>query len=234
LELRQYLSDSESDSDESIDTILNLSRLPSRTSCRSTFDDDTRSVTSRIDKYERTFDAEYYSLPLLEKLSLNEIVKFADLQEFGLVESTIDFIVTLQPHSTIPPLDYNSVIFDNTCGVIGQIFEIYGLITEPRYAIRFNTCEEAAAWLPGTKVYYAPKKHDLTFTVFADDLLKIRYNDDAEQADYSDDEEERQQFQKQRAKDRSYGNAFLSSGTAACLTKRARLVSFSSMNDKKN
>jgi rRNA processing protein Gar1 len=79
--------------------------------------------------------------------------------------------VTIKPSANIPSLDYDTVLFDENAEVMGTIFEIFGRINEPMYAIRFNNAEEAQKWPVGTKVMYDPKNCELTHTNFVDSLM---------------------------------------------------------------
>lgn len=79
--------------------------------------------------------------------------------------------MTIKPKANVPSLDYDTVLFDENAEVMGTIFEIFGLIHEPMYAIRFNNAEEAQKWPVGTKVMYNPKNFELTHTTIIDSLM---------------------------------------------------------------
>ncbi|CAD5228449.1 unnamed protein product [Bursaphelenchus xylophilus] len=168
--------------------------------CRSVYDPD--DLNYQRPQFTRTFDDEYYFLPALEQLVLEDKPTVRDLRPFGVVSTVIDFVVTIKPLPHIPALDYDSVLFNDKCEVIGTIFEIFGLIEEPNYAIRFNTEEEAKRYAVDTEVFYAPNYLKYTKTFFPHDLSKVMYTDDGDntEPEFSDDDDERAHSQKKRAK----------------------------------
>ncbi|CAD5220766.1 unnamed protein product [Bursaphelenchus okinawaensis] len=196
---RSRLNNSESDSESDV-----FFEVVSR--CRSNYDPDDPNYQRPT--FERTFDDEYYFLPQLEALNLEDKPTEKDLRPFGVVHTVIDFVVTIKPLPQIPAMDYDSVLFTNSAEPIGEIFEIFGQITEPMYAVRFNTDSEAEKYPIGTEVFYAPNYLRYTKTFFPHDLAKIMYHDDNDDSEFefSDDDEERNHNQKQRAKGRSKPN----------------------------
>lgn len=123
-------------------------------------------------------------MPPIENLSFNdkEIDK-KSLKPFGSVISIIDFVgkqfrwsfiksylVTIKPHDNVPSLDYDTALFNENAEFLGSIFEIFGLIAEPMYAIRFNNAEEAQKCQIGMAIMYAPENFDLTHKTFIDSI----------------------------------------------------------------
>jgi hypothetical protein len=144
---------------------------------------------TRINR-DKFFDSEYYSLPAIEKLSIN-VKEDEVLQKFGHVDSHIDFIgtfditvysiakqaikysVKIKPLEGMPHLGYDTVLVDAEREPLGEIFEIFGKVTDTMYALRFNSKEEAAAKMPiGKEVYYLASNNEHTNTVFPNELTK--------------------------------------------------------------
>ncbi|KAI6189421.1 H/ACA ribonucleoprotein complex non-core subunit NAF1 [Aphelenchoides bicaudatus] len=192
-----YRSDSDDSSDDEFEFELNFRPR----SVLTDFDEETPKPPSRV------FDSEYYKLPPIEKLCLDDKnVDQKKLEPMGSILNIIDFVVTIKPNEQIPSLDYDTVLFDENAEVMGTIFEIFGLVNEPMYAIRFNNAEEAQKWPVGTKVMYDPKNFELTHTTIIESLTSKQMkncDDGGEDPAFSDDEAERQYVNKQRAKNRA-------------------------------
>jgi len=168
-------------------------------SSMSIFDEEVHRPSGRV------FDSEYYNLPLIENLKLDdEKTSKLNLWPMGTVSTIIDFIVTIKPNEDVPSLDYDTVLFNENSEVLGSIFEIFGLISEPMYGIRFNSGEEAQKCQPGMKVMYDPENYELTHKSIVDAIAsKMKIADDGHESDFSDDEAEQQHLQKKRAKTRT-------------------------------
>ncbi|CAB3406240.1 unnamed protein product [Caenorhabditis bovis] len=105
---------------------------------------------------------EYDNLPPIEKLTIK---CDSSLIEFGYISKTVDCIVVIESTSNVI-LDFDSYLFDEKADVIGQIYDIFGQVKSPNYAVRFNTREEASLFPIGMKVYYAPNEEEFSKTPF--------------------------------------------------------------------
>lgn len=152
---------------------------------RGDFDDET---LPRLQP--RVFDPEYYDLPPIENITLEDkSIDMKNIQPMGTVLNVIDFVgksllissvslfdlrclssVTIKPNANVPSMDYDTVLFDENAEILGSIFEIFGQISEPMYAIRFNTAEEAQKCHTGMKVMFVPNDHELTHYNFVESL----------------------------------------------------------------
>lgn len=70
----------------------------------------------------------------------------------------------------MPQLDYDSVFFARDGSSIGAVFDIYGRVDDPMYALRFGSAEEAARFPEGTHAFYAPNFLRFTKRIFTNDL----------------------------------------------------------------
>lgn len=151
-------------------------------------------------------------LPPVEKLDLT--AKGDDLDQIGRVCNTLNRLVIVSSFKNKPPLNLDSVLFLRDCHPLGAIFETFGPVKQPYYAVRFNSKQEIDSRnisidMP---VYFLPQSPPPTTSyVFVKDLVKIRgsdasWIDDNEPpedcVEFSDDEEERQ-FKKKLAESRS-------------------------------
>jgi hypothetical protein len=136
----------------------------------------------------KIFDSEYYSLPPIEKLNIN-VKEDVKLEKFGVVDSHIEFIgkfiitdftannstinlVKIKPMQGVLHLGYETILFDAERNPMGEIFEIFGTVTDTYYALRFNSSEEAADKMPiGKEVFYAPEE-SVTKPVFPQELAR--------------------------------------------------------------
>lgn len=51
-----------------------------------------------------------------------------------------------------------------------QVFDIFGPVVKPMYAILFNNIKEASEWRVGSAMYYAPSSSQFTHTIFTEKL----------------------------------------------------------------
>ncbi|CAG2107862.1 unnamed protein product [Medioppia subpectinata] len=149
-------------------------------------------------------------LPPIEKLSIS--VGVEELSQLGSVTSIVDQLVVIQSFRLMPALDLDSVLFLKDGQPLGQVFDVFGPVVEPRYAVRFDTNEEITARhiSVGTPVYFATEhQKPVTSFVFAEQLRQMKGSDASwkdnneppdEVVEYSDDETERRDKQKHRAK----------------------------------
>ncbi len=138
-------------------------------------------------------------LPPVEDLHIS--VPASECVEIGRVQSAVGDLVVVRAAPFTPAIDLDSVLFlDRGQRPLGKVFDVFGVVIEPCYCVRFNSAEEAeAAVVPGTPVFYAPASQHTSF-VFVDQLRKLKGSDASwkrdleppeECLDYSDDEEER-------------------------------------------
>uniref|UniRef100_A0A914IA88 H/ACA ribonucleoprotein complex subunit n=1 Tax=Globodera rostochiensis TaxID=31243 RepID=A0A914IA88_GLORO len=139
-------------------------------------------------------------------------LKRTEFKRFGVVESHINFLAKIRPDKDAPHLGYETVLFDNDKKPVGEIFEIFGTITDTLYALRFNDEEEAVKKLPiGEVIFYANADDAMTKPVFPKELAKLKNWDrariaadssDSEEL-FSDDEEEKRHLAYKRQKTRN-------------------------------
>ncbi|CAG2181614.1 unnamed protein product, partial [Oppiella nova] len=112
----------------------------------------------------------------------------------------------------MPALDLDSVLFLRDGQPLGQVFDVFGPVVEPRYAVRFDTAEEITVRQisVGTPVYFATQRQQpITSYVFAEQLRQMKGSDASwkhnneppgDVVEYSDDEAEQMDRHRQRAK----------------------------------
>ncbi|KAI6234539.1 H/ACA ribonucleoprotein complex non-core subunit NAF1 [Aphelenchoides fujianensis] len=190
-----YDSDSSSD-DSEFEFELNI-----RPKSAMSFYEDAPPRLSR-----RPFDSEYYELPPIESVKIDkDAIIPSDLKAFGVVCDVIEFVATVRSNAGIPPLDYDTVLFDCKGEVVAPIFEIFGPVDEPMYALRFSTPEEAAAHPAGLQLFYVPENPTYTRVVFPGELEKRPTSTGTlSESEFSDDEAERVHTQKKRSKNRNF------------------------------
>lgn len=148
-----------------------------------------------LTKGELTID----DLPPIERLEIS--VSSEDVLQVGVISSVVDCLVVVQGLPGLPPLDLDTLLFVESGAVaLGRVYDVLGPVTEPLYAVRFNTAEEARAVTLGAEVYCAPSCPQHTTYVFLSDLMRAKgsdaswkHNNEPPPAclDYSDDEQER-------------------------------------------
>jgi len=82
--------------------------------------------------------------------------------------------VVVQAHKNTPALDLDSILFlDHGRRPLGQIFDVFGPVTEPLYCVRFNSAEhiKEKGIEKDMAVYCAPKTQHTSY-VFVPDLLR--------------------------------------------------------------
>jgi len=175
-------------------------------------DEDYEFDTSHINKRHTTTGGELTidDLPAVE--SLNIKVNVEELSQLGRVASLVNSLVIVQPFKSIPPLDFDSVLFLRDTTPLGKIFDVFGPVIKPMYAIRFNSPQdiEKLNVTVDTPVYYVPDySPPITSYVFTEDIKKLKGSDASwlddneppeDALDFSDDEQERLSILKRRAK----------------------------------
>lgn len=79
--------------------------------------------------------------------------------------------VVVQAVFDAPALDADTVVFNKDRQAFGEIFEVFGPVTQPFYAVRVPEDDYRDIKI-GTPIYYAPKVENVTKTVFTDALRK--------------------------------------------------------------
>ncbi|XP_015791216.1 H/ACA ribonucleoprotein complex non-core subunit NAF1 [Tetranychus urticae] len=140
-------------------------------------------------------------LPPVEPLDLK--ANLEDLDQIGRVSSITGKLVIVVSFKGKPPLDIDSVLFLRDSLPLGKIFDTFGPVVDPYYAVRFNSIDDIAnrGVKVNSPVYFIPHwPAPLTNYVFYKDLLANKGSDASwkhdneppeEHIDFSDDEEER-------------------------------------------
>uniref|UniRef100_A0A8R1HUN6 H/ACA ribonucleoprotein complex non-core subunit NAF1 n=1 Tax=Caenorhabditis japonica TaxID=281687 RepID=A0A8R1HUN6_CAEJA len=152
------------DSDDEFDRLVHFSAKILAKTHRSEYPEENATRKSRKSAKSQKIpnQHEYDDLPPLENLSIECKSRLA---EFGFVSKVVDCIVLIKPTCT-EILDLESLIFDEKGTSIGQIYDIFGQVKCPQYAIRFNSVEEAQLLPIDMKVFYAPNEQEYSKTPF--------------------------------------------------------------------
>lgn len=157
-------------------------------------------------------ELDFDDLPPIENLRIQ--VETNELVHIGRVASIVEQLVNVQTFRGQPVLNIDSVLFFKDGTPLGSVFDVFGPVPEPLYAVRFNNSQEITEKKIeiSMPVYYAPNYlGSFTDYVFAEQLRRLkgsdaswRHNNEPPEGvkEYSDDEEERRDKQKQRAKTR--------------------------------
>lgn len=133
------------------------------------------------------------------------------LVKLGTILSIVDVLVVVESLKTMPPLDLDTILFRNDGTPLGQIFDVFGPVTNPHYSIRFTSnkqIEEKNITI-GLEIYLLPQTdRSITKFAFVNEIRKIKGTDASWEHDneppegmneYSDDEEEQAAKRQQRA-----------------------------------
>jgi len=140
-------------------------------------------------------------LPPIEdlKISLNE----EKCKPMGSIKSIVDSLVIVEAFVNQSALDIDSVLFiDRGERALGKIFDVFGPVSKPFYAVRFNNSEHIKTFnlLIKEPVFCAPETEYANF-ILVSKLMQIKGSDASwkdnnepppQFIDYSDDEAERQ------------------------------------------
>ncbi|KAI9550043.1 hypothetical protein GHT06_007634 [Daphnia sinensis] len=147
---------------------------------------------------------------MLEDLGIFDLAPLEDLKisvpeeeciPIGVVHKIIDSLVIVSAKKGFPAIDLDSALFlDHGKTFLGQVFDVFGQVSEPMYMVRFNSLQHIVELgiEVGMEVYFAPRTRHTAF-VFVDALFKQKGSDaswenDQEPpegcVDYSDDEQE--------------------------------------------
>lgn len=138
-------------------------------------------------------------LPPIEDLKIT--IPSDKLVKVGKILSIVDILVIVEAIQSMPPLDLDTVLFKQDGTPVGQIFDVFGSVSSPHYAIRFSTGEQIKSKEldPGTEVYFCPgTDRSITKFAFVSELQKLKGTDASWENDneppesvsnYSDDED---------------------------------------------
>lgn len=208
-ETREVLTESEQDSDSDSSSSSSSSSTSLFFSNTSDSESDneigqgavnnktTKKCTTRPLKTKGEMTLE--DLPPIEDLKIS--VPESDCVAVGKVFQIVDKLVVIEALKNTPVLDLDSVLFFEGGQSFGQIFDVFGPVTEPYYCVRFNSDEQIKEKnIVKDQIVYCAPKTEYTSYVFVNQLLKMKGSDASwrhnneppvSQLDYSDDEEER-------------------------------------------
>ncbi|KAK0409066.1 hypothetical protein QR680_004322 [Steinernema hermaphroditum] len=109
---------------------------------------------------------------------------------FGMVKSVVHrqiTISTLVSYVAQAALNFDTVVYNHNRQPIGKIDDVFGLVENPLYVVRFASEEEAQRYQPGTELFCV---HNPESYVLIHDLFKQPHRDDGFGGDESDDEKE--------------------------------------------
>ncbi|XP_026817272.1 H/ACA ribonucleoprotein complex non-core subunit NAF1 isoform X1 [Rhopalosiphum maidis] len=170
---------------------------------------DSDNENSIISVSSNTFSKDYVKtkgeldisdLPPIEDLKIS--VDEAKCQPVGCIKNVVDTLVIVEAFLNQPALDIDSVLFvDRGKRALGRIFDVFGPVTKPFYAVRFNDSNHIKTFDVQIKepVYCAPQTEYASY-VMVSQLMKIKGSDASwrdnneppcEFLDYSDDEAEK-------------------------------------------
>ncbi|KAJ2227041.1 hypothetical protein IWW45_007197 [Coemansia sp. RSA 485] len=178
--------------------------------------------------------------PQVPALPINQLPEPTQLHPLGIVHSIVDCSVTIKAHTSGDKhvLDSESLVVLGDKQVLGQIFDVFGPVSQPMYSIRFNSAQEAKEKVSvGVEVYFA---QDWSKLVATEKLRKEKGTDASNMYDeevsednmeFSDDEMERMAKQKKKKKiqDGRRQNAAQMSGNSG--VSRPTATSASNEND---
>ncbi|NXA77325.1 NAF1 protein, partial [Thryothorus ludovicianus] len=172
-------------------------------------DDDHPNEKDSTSFYIRTKDELLLAdLPPVEDIKI-VLPDNVELKLFGTVSSIIEQLVIIESLRGLPPVDEESIIFKENRRAAGKVFEIFGPVSHPFYAIRFNGPEHIKEHDINIhdKMYFVPSVEDFTQYIFAEKLKQEKGSDASwkndeepppEALDFSDDEKEREAKQKKK------------------------------------
>ena len=80
--------------------------------------------------------------------------------------------MTVEALASEPPLGLDTLLFNKSGDILGAIFEVFGLVESPMYALRFNDSDEAAVCTPEMEIFYMPDDFEFTYRIFPNELNK--------------------------------------------------------------
>ncbi|CAH4030191.1 H/ACA ribonucleoprotein complex non-core subunit NAF1 [Pieris brassicae] len=139
-------------------------------------------------------------LPPIEDLTIS--IPAQETTKIGKICSIVDRLVVVQGLPETPAVDIDSILFlENGAKPLGQVFDVFGPVSQPHYCVRFNSADHIAERGVDVNmdVFIAPDTPHTNY-VIVQQLMKVKGCDaswlnDVEtppnQAEFSDDEEER-------------------------------------------
>ncbi|VVC40815.1 Hypothetical protein CINCED_3A018191 [Cinara cedri] len=171
-------------------------------------DDDKQSIVSES---STRYTKEDFDVRTKGELSLSDLPPIEDLkisvdeekcEPVGCIKSIVDTLVIVEAFLNHDALDIDSVLFvDRGQRALGKIFDVFGPVNKPYYAVRFNDANHIKRFSVQIKepVYCAPQTEYANYIVISQ-LLEQKGSDASwkdnnepppELLDYSDDEAER-------------------------------------------
>ncbi|XP_015284610.1 PREDICTED: H/ACA ribonucleoprotein complex non-core subunit NAF1 [Gekko japonicus] len=200
----------ESESDTDTDSSSSVS---STSSCSPVvFEEDDRQCKNDADSQSvGGKEVSEKSLPV-EDLTIF-LPESVELVPFGKVSSIVDNLVIVESLKGLPPVNEDSVLFKQDHYSIGKVFEVFGPVSHPFYALQFNSPEhiEAKGIKAHDDVYFAPSVESFTQYVFPEKMKQEKGSDaswkndeepPAEALDFSDDEKEKAAKQQKKSERR--------------------------------
>uniref|UniRef100_A0A915PYA1 H/ACA ribonucleoprotein complex non-core subunit NAF1 n=1 Tax=Setaria digitata TaxID=48799 RepID=A0A915PYA1_9BILA len=230
-------SDSDT-SDEEFERILESTRR--HTSLQQEEEDDDTEVAIPVKGNEKFIEHEYDAMPALEELRIH-VEEDILLEQFGKIVNIVDRLVVIEA-DTNTALDFDTVIFDVDRNAVGRVFDIFGPVVKPMYAILFNDIKEANQWKVNSAMYYAPAAAQFTHRIFTEKLrqqMRCRekatdgcWDGEGECPDdmlaFSDDETEQRYKAKHRSIKMYHFTPYLCLGQHACGGPRNKKARYSS------
>ncbi|XP_016412072.1 H/ACA ribonucleoprotein complex non-core subunit NAF1-like isoform X3 [Sinocyclocheilus rhinocerous] len=228
MQYRENSSDdncSDSDSDSSSSTSSSSSSSTSSSSepfnlVKNNAEDDDEGVAMGNEKRPAPLKTQdellIDDLPVVENLFIS-LPEDTEMEPIGTISSIVEQLVIVESYRNTPPLHENSVLFTKNRNSVGKIFEVFGPVCQPYYALRFNSHDDIDQKDLKIRdvVYFAPKIKDFTDYIFTERLQRTKGSDASwkndqepppEALDFSDDEQERLAKQKLKEQKRRQQN----------------------------
>ncbi|KAM3729218.1 H/ACA ribonucleoprotein complex non-core subunit [Dirofilaria immitis] len=167
------IQSSSDSSDDEFDRILKNTRR--HTSLQQEEDDNDVDVAISVKTNTKLIEHEYDTMPAIEELRIH-VEEDILLEKFGKIVNIVDRLVVIEADSNIA-LDFDTIIFDAERNAVGRIFDVFGPVARPMYAILFNDIKEANEWEMGSAMYYAPLASQFTHTIFTEKLKQEKAAD---------------------------------------------------------
>lgn len=211
-------SDSEDDSSSSYCTSIIRNSNNSSSSDSDNDSDDTTGIPNDKKKIENKAgiarrkkqieNDEFDDLPPIEDLKISLSEDKCEL--LGEIEKIVKKLVIVKPKPGKPTLHIDTVLFiekEERRKALGQIFDVFGPVSEPNYCIRFNDSEHIrkSNITVGMLVYYcSDTEFGYTSLIFQQQLKMMKSHDamgdNVESPVFSDDEKERAYYESLKQK----------------------------------
>ncbi|KAJ1903973.1 hypothetical protein LPJ81_002769 [Coemansia sp. IMI 209127] len=147
--------------------------------------------------------------PQVNRPTIDVVPETATLSELGVVQSIVGSSVIIRAHRSAERqvVDSESVVALADRRVVGLVFDVFGPVTRPLYAVRFPAPEDidASVYAVGTPVFYSPELARMVDT----SAIRIKGTDASNEYDeeagsdtmeFSDDETERMHRRQKKGK----------------------------------